>query len=437
LGTYIPDDFNPLAFGGVSQRNAEDPLSPLGLGARGMEDVLPTKTIDSIYAPNDSAADELVVDPLDLLGDAFLNVGGTLDPMELFAADSGALGSLDQPSAARSSRAVDNAPEMKSYFRAPIAVSLAAEEGRVAPVIDVSSAAVQALANPIADDAHDAHDASGGVLQTLDAAQEIATPMSAPPAEKDETNESGKEDDSHESQALRHLSDTGSGIVPSMESSVGRTLSSKQVEVPAVDASETKDLLFAFKRGAGLLDSQCPVSLTPEVMEKIGEMLKLAVQGSMDLLNARAVVKQEVKLSVTLINPDANNPLKFLPNSAVALTQMFGPRMPGFMSATEAMGDAYDDLVAHQTAMAAGTQAAVEAIFNRFDPDALEAKREKRGVAEKLLPNAWKSQLWDAYRAQFDNLRDDIKGDFFNRLGAEFQEAYETEHEKSRTNSRG
>ena len=210
-------------------------------------------------------------------------------------------------------------------------------------------------------------------------------------------------------------------------------VATQQLTKPSGDVSGSAAAAWiaAFQKGAGLESLPAHV-ITPELMETVGRMMSIAAQGMVDLLAGRAAVKQEVHLSVTLINPRSNNPLKFLPDGHTALLQMLGPRMPGFMSATQAMEEAVQDLVTHQSAIAAGTQATIEALFRRFDPVAIETDHPQLSMGEKMSKTIHHARLWGVYLAQYRQIRDEVKNSFFKRLGAEFQDAYNKEYGRDR-----
>lgn len=105
----------------------------------------------------------------------------------------------------------------------------------------------------------------------------------------------------------------------------GRYSTAEQVPSAIKADNNAQQLLDAFKRGAGLSDCRYPEHITPEMMFMVGQMLGASVQGCMDLLGSRAAAKQEVRMAVTLINEEANNPLKFLPTGASALAQDLWP----------------------------------------------------------------------------------------------------------------
>jgi predicted component of type VI protein secretion system len=92
-------------------------------------------------------------------------------------------------------------------------------------------------------------------------------------------------------------------------------------------------------------------------MELLGKLLAASLQGTIDLLSLRSLVKQEVHSDVTTVLVRNNNPLKFFADSQTVLTQMLRKKMPGFMEPLEALEDAHGDLQAHQRGMTAGARA--------------------------------------------------------------------------------
>ncbi|UUZ48060.1 hypothetical protein LP420_34585 [Massilia sp. B-10] len=91
-------------------------------------------------------------------------------------------------------------------------------------------------------------------------------------------------------------------------------------------------------------------------MELLGKMMNNCIQGTIDLLALRSLVKQEVKADVTVVVLRNNNPMKFFPDSQTVLTQMLRKKMPGFMEPLEAIDDANRDLQGHQKGVVARHQ---------------------------------------------------------------------------------
>ena len=186
-------------------------------------------------------------------------------------------------------------------------------------------------------------------------------------------------------------------------------------------------LTEAFLRGAGLPPGALPNGLTPELMAVVGGMLRAATGGAIDMLAARAATKLEVQAAVTIISAHANNPLKFSPTAEVALQQMLGKKIPGFMGADEAMRDAFDDLRAHEIGVIAGTRAALTEVLGRFDPSVLAARLSGGSLIENLLPSIRKTKLWEIYLERYTQIRREAEDDFQSIFGRSFLQAYENE----------
>lgn len=189
-------------------------------------------------------------------------------------------------------------------------------------------------------------------------------------------------------------------------------------------------LIQAFLNGAGIPSVTLSQGLTPEFMEMVGKLLAISVQGTMDLNALRALVKREVNADVTQVVVRNNNPLKFLPDSETVLTQMFRKKMPGFMSPTEAMEDAYADLHAHQRGVVAGMRAAMADMLKRMNPERLEGKIKDLSLLDSMRLGNRKAKLWDMYTELFGKVDAEAQDDFQALFGQAFLQAYEQEIER-------
>jgi FHA domain-containing protein len=198
----------------------------------------------------------------------------------------------------------------------------------------------------------------------------------------------------------------------------------------APTSPEDEALIQAFLNGAGIPSVTLAQGLTPEFMEMLGKLLAISVQGTMDLNALRALVKREVKADVTQVVVRNNNPLKFLPDGETVLTQMFRKKMPGFMSPSEAMEDAYEDLHAHQLAVVAGMRSAMADMLKRLDPEKVEVKAKELSLFGSMMPTNRKAKLWDAYTELFGKISAEAQDDFQALFGQAFLDAYEQEIER-------
>ena len=184
------------------------------------------------------------------------------------------------------------------------------------------------------------------------------------------------------------------------------------------------DLLAAFLRGLAATH-QAPTSLTPELMERVGTMLRSATEGTLQLLLARQEFKREVRAEVTIIASQANNPLKFSPTVDVALAHLLGPGVRGFMPAEAAMRDAYNDLRAHQFGVMVGLRAALAHALARFEPAVLERKIAAKSKLDALFTASRKAKLWDQFVALYADIATEAEDDFHSLFGKAFLQAYE------------
>jgi FHA domain-containing protein len=205
-----------------------------------------------------------------------------------------------------------------------------------------------------------------------------------------------------------------------------------RTETVAEDAApvDLQALLQAFLKGAGIPDISLSSGLTPELMEMLGGLLACAIDGTVDLIGMRALVKREVKADVTMVVVRKNNPLKFLPDGATVLTQMLRKRMPGFMGPVEAMQDAYQDLHAHQLGTEAGMQAAMRSLHHQLDPATLERSAGPVSMVERLLPARRKVRAWNRYCAVHRQTGAALAADAHAVAGKAFLDAYERASER-------
>jgi type VI secretion system FHA domain protein len=210
---------------------------------------------------------------------------------------------------------------------------------------------------------------------------------------------------------------------------------SQPVSAPPAGSHE-QVLLRAFLQGAGIPGSQSAKSLTPDTMEAIGQLLREAVQGTLDLLRARGLTKSEMRADVTMIMAQDNNPLKFSPSVEAALSHLLAPQMQGFMPPLRAMKDAYDDLRAHQLGFLAGMRAALEEVLARFSPQELGKRLSDQSFLDDLLPMNRKAKLWDQFVERYAAISSEAREDFNAAFGKAFRRAYEAQVKSLRAGSK-
>jgi type VI secretion system FHA domain protein len=219
--------------------------------------------------------------------------------------------------------------------------------------------------------------------------------------------------------------------LPSFPPPPARPLTSSASGV-ASERGERASLLRALLTGAGIPDADQPNTLTPEMMEAVGGLLRAAVQGTLDLLHARGLMKSEMRADVTMIKPVDNNPLKFSPSVEAALVHLLAPHVRGFMPPLRAMKAAYDDLRAHQLGFLAGMRAALDEVLARFAPEELGKRLADPTVLDSLLPMNRKAKRWDLFVEHYGEIAAEAREDFNAAFGKAFLRAYEAQVKRLR-----
>ena len=185
--------------------------------------------------------------------------------------------------------------------------------------------------------------------------------------------------------------------------------------------------LRAFMEGAGLPFKEISAEQAQRMLRDCGGILRAAVEGLMLLLLARSESRKELQAEDrTMVGAHANNPLKLMSDPHEAMAFLFDPseRTDGFLDPVQAVGDACEDLRAHELALMAGMRAAVISALRRLNPHALEVAFEKSTTAGLPLPGR-KGRLWDMYIAHHEKLAHDVQEDFNKTFGRDFMTAYQ------------
>ena len=161
------------------------------------------------------------------------------------------------------------------------------------------------------------------------------------------------------------------------------------------------------------------------------ELMPTVIQGTLDLLQARAAIKNEFRVHKTLLNTSENNPLKFSVNAEDAILSLFHQNRPGFQSAKTAFQQAYADINSHQSALLHGVRVAMMSLLKQFDADVLESEfstsHKNSNFLDKLATSkSAQAKLWQQYKERYNNEYKLDSDDSFHRIfGENFAEAYD------------
>jgi type VI secretion system FHA domain protein len=87
-----------------------------------------------------------------------------------------------------------------------------------------------------------------------------------------------------------------------------------------------------------------PARVDPSIYQQLAGIIRVVVQGMLGVLQARAEVKNNFRMSMTSIRPVENNPLKFSLNADDALHNLFVKRNPGYLGPAEAFYEGFQDI---------------------------------------------------------------------------------------------
>ena len=174
----------------------------------------------------------------------------------------------------------------------------------------------------------------------------------------------------------------------------------------------------SFFRGLGIETG----TMSKGELEAMGRLVRVLVIGVLDLHGSVAGVKQDLRSEDrTILATRDNNPLKADLGNETKLRYLFGGRIAaaGYVPAERAIREVLVDLVAHNTASAAATRAAVEGTLRDLAPGALKARLLGKGA--RLFEG---TRAWDAFAKWFDEQGGDMKGWVQRQIDRHFTEAY-------------
>jgi len=169
-----------------------------------------------------------------------------------------------------------------------------------------------------------------------------------------------------------------------------------------------------------------------ETAQVLGEILRTAVGGLMEVLRARERMKDDLRMRATTFKAAHNNPLKFSANTDDAFHNLLVKRNPAYLQPGQAFEDAFNDLRDHQNAIMASMRLAFEGMLAQFDPERLQEDFDRQIRKGSILGVPAKLRYWDLYRDKYTALVRDADGSFRTLFGDEFAKAYEEQLARSK-----
>lgn len=184
-------------------------------------------------------------------------------------------------------------------------------------------------------------------------------------------------------------------------------------------------LLEAFLAGAGLDPAAVPIDDPEAFMRAAGARLRDLADGLVQLLNARASVKNVARVERTTIGRDHNNPLKYSVTPQEAVLAVLQGRGPGFLPPEAAVRGGFRDIQEHEMALLEAMQAALRALLQRFEPDGFERQLEAENLFATLVAGGRRARCWDAFKERYQQIASEAERAFLGEVGADFSRSYE------------
>jgi len=193
------------------------------------------------------------------------------------------------------------------------------------------------------------------------------------------------------------------------------------------------EALRLFLEGAGMPHKGLTAEQSERLLRDSGTILRAAVEGLMMLLIARSEMRKEFEAEErTMVAARDNNPLKLMGDPHEAMQFLLDPsdRTGGFLDPVQSIGDACEDLRAHELALMTGMRSAILGALRRFDPKVIEKTLEK---SSGFSLSGKKAKLWDAFVEHQNHLAQEAQEDFNKIFGRDFMSAYQAQIRKLKT----
>jgi type VI secretion system FHA domain protein len=169
---------------------------------------------------------------------------------------------------------------------------------------------------------------------------------------------------------------------------------------------------------------------TDELARTCGEILRVVVNGLMDVLRAREQLKEELRIRSTTFKPANNNPLKFSADAEDAFHNLLVKQNSAYLSPPEAFAEALQDIRDHQQAVHTALRIAFETMLAQFDPNRLQEEFDRQTKKGSILGVPAKLRYWDLYKDKYGAIVKDAEASFRTLFGNEFARAYEEHIER-------
>lgn len=156
---------------------------------------------------------------------------------------------------------------------------------------------------------------------------------------------------------------------------------------------------MAFCRGAGIDPLGLPAEIRATALQQAGQLLRETLVGFTELARTRTDFAEEFRIASGARRRDATSTFAQVSAVEQILEMMLAGRGPGDSRAIDEIRGQFSRVRNHEIAIAAALRDALNAVFEKLDPDALEEQLGRRapgGSAPEM-----QARLWSRYRELF------------------------------------
>jgi len=216
---------------------------------------------------------------------------------------------------------------------------------------------------------------------------------------------------------------------PTLNIAPTQTASHKPSAVPAaatvLDPSSQDDFFKLIYEKLGLPKEYVASVDKTQFAEDLVNILMTSTQGIMSLLAGRSVFKQESRLSMTMIKPQSNNPIKFSLDPSDTLEMLLVKKKPGYKTAQDSYAEALNDIQLHQMAFLSGLQATLNGVLGELNPQDIEKMVDEK--SSRFIGLKANSKRWEAFKTKQDDLSKQVNENLNDILSKHFSDAYEAQ----------
>ncbi len=167
-------------------------------------------------------------------------------------------------------------------------------------------------------------------------------------------------------------------------------------------ASEEIELLTAL----GLNNNRWTPNELSQFKTKLALMARECLHGLMRINRVRDDFKNKMKVSVTTIRSEGNDPIKFAASFEELLESLFTRSTDAYLDPVASVRGNMKAISQHETAMVAGFQAVIQALVAELNPESIEIEAEQKKSLFFSRTRLYRTAWWEykrRYQKKFSN----------------------------------